>query len=379
MIEALLETVHLHIWYAILLVAFLTILLIQLVYYWAFFSRLAFFKPAPANKEKPPVSVIILVHNQYHLIRQNLPELLGQEYKDFEVVVVDDTSDDGSDELLEKHAETFSNLRVVKLTQSLNWFKGRKFPLSLGIKSASHEYLLLTDIRYRPEGKNWISQMVAAYTPDTAIALGYATFSTTSKINKWLRFMAFYDGMLYLSMALSGVPFKGIKPNLSYRKSLFYHHKGFSSHYVINAGDDELFVNKAATRKNTKIQTIAGSQVKSTKSLTFIQWLEIEKTRLAIRRFFKPVHRAVISLFSATTLLFYVLFFILLAMNIQLPVVIGIFTIRLISQLTIFGLIQKKLSEKKLLWVTPFFDMALSLIDLVIWLRMLFIKKSKWS
>ncbi len=379
MIEALLETVHLHIWYAILLMAFLAVLLIQLVYYWAFFSRLAFFKPTAAPAEKPPVSVIVLVHNQYHLIRQNLPELLGQDYPDFEVVVVDDTSDDGSDELLEKLAETFTNLRVMKLTQSLNWFKGRKFPLSLGIKSAGHEVLLLTDIRYQPAGKSWISQMMAAYTPDTAIALGYATFDTGSGINKWLRFMAFYDGMLYLSMALSGLPFKGIAPNLSYRKSLFYNHKGFSSHYVINAGDDELFVNKAATRKNTNIRISAGSQVKSTKPLTFLQWLENEKTRLAIRRFFKPGHRVMISLFSASTLLFYALFVVMLAINIQLPVVIGIFMIRLISQVTIFGLIQKKLSEKKLLWATPFFEAALSLIDLAIWLRLLFTKKTKWS
>lgn len=379
MIEALLETFHLHIWYAILLMAFLAVLVIQLAYHWFFFSRLAFFRPAAQSPEKPPVSVIIVVHNQYQLIRQNLPELLGQDYPDFEVLVVDDTSDDGSDEVLEKLAETFSNLRVVKLTQSLNWFKGRKFPLSLGIKSASHEFLLLTDIRFRPEGKNWISQMVAAYTFDTAIALGYATFNTTSKINKWLRFMAFYDGMFYLSMALSGMPFKGIGPNLSYRKSLFYRHKGFSSHYVINAGDDELFVNKAATRKNTEIRISAGSQVKCSKPMTFIQWLENEKTRLAIRRFFKPGHRMMISLFSATTLLFYALFAALLIVHVQLPVVIGIFLIRLLSQLVIFGLIQKKLSEKKLLWVTPIFDLALSLIDLAIWLRLLFTKKSKWS
>lgn len=113
--------------------------------------------------------------------------------------------------------------------------------------------------------------------------------------------------------------------------------------------------------------------------MTFIQWLENEKTRLAIRRFFKPGHRMMISLFSATTLLFYALFAALLIVHVQLPVVFGIFTIRLISQLIIFGLIQKKLSEKKLLWVTPIFDLALSLIDLAIWLRLLFTKKSKWS
>jgi poly-beta-1,6-N-acetyl-D-glucosamine synthase len=379
MIDALLQTVGQYVWYAILLLAFLAVLLVQMIYYWVFFRRLAFYKPPKVSGEKLPVSVIVLARNQYNDLQRTLPVLLGQDYPEFEIVVVDDNSDDGSDEMLEKLAEQYANLRVVKLTQSLNWFKGRKFPLSLGIKSANHDVLLLTDIQFRPAGKNWISKMVATYSENIEIVLGYSTYDTPAKLNKWLRFMAFYDGLLYLSMALSGRTFKGIGSNLSYRKSLFYRHKGFSSHYVINAGDDELFVNKTATRNNVRVQLSKDSLVKSTKPLSPLHWLKNEKIRLSIRSYFKLGHRALISIFSTSTFLFYLIFVLLLLLKIQWPVVVGIFAVRLITQLVIFGMAQKKLSEKKLLLLSPFFEVILVLVDLVIWVRLLFTKKSTWS
>lgn len=379
MIDALLQTVGQFVWYAILLLAFLVVLLVQMIYYWVFFSRLAFYKPRKVSGEKPPVSVIVLARNQYNDLQRTLPVLLGQDYPEFEIVVVDDNSDDGSDEMLEKLAEQHANLRVVKLTQSLNWFKGRKFPLSLGIKSANHDVLLLTDIQFQPAGKNWISEMAASYSPNTEIVLGYSTYHTPAKLNKWLRFMAFYDGLLYLSMALSGLTFKGIGSNLSYRKSLFYRNKGFSSHYVINAGDDELFVNKTAIRNNVRVQISNESLVKSLKPVSVLQWLENEKIRLSIRRYFKFGQRALISIFSISTFLFYLIFALLLLLKIQWPVVVGIFAVRLITQMIIFGLAQKKLSEKRLLLLSPLFEILLVLVDLFIWIRLLFSKKSTWS
>jgi cellulose synthase/poly-beta-1,6-N-acetylglucosamine synthase-like glycosyltransferase len=379
MIDALLQTVGQHVWYAILVLAFLVVILVQMIYYWMFFSRLAFHKPRKVSDGKPPVSVIVLARNQYNDLLHTLPVLLGQDYPEFEVLVADDNSDDGSDELLEKLTEQHANLRVVKLTQSLNWFKGRKFPLSLGIKSANHDVLLLTDIQFRPAGKNWISELAGSYSENTEIVLGYATYDTSSKLNKWLRFMAFYDGLVYLSMALSGRTFKGIGSNLSYRKSLFYRHKGFSSHYVINAGDDELFVNRTATGRNVRIQVSGNSMVKSAKPVSLLQWLAKEKTRLSIRRYFKFSHRALISVFSTSTFLFYLIFILLLLLQIQWPVVVGLFAVRFISQMIIFVLAQKRLSEKNLLLLSPFFEVILVLVDLFIWIRLLLSKKSTWN
>lgn len=363
----------------ILLMTLAVATLIQLLYYWIFFSRLAYYVQKPANAEKPPVSIVITVSNQYLALRDNLPAILEQDYPEYEVVIVNDNSDDDTSELLETFTKKYNHLSVVELTQRLNWFKGRKFPLSLGIKSAKNETLVLTEIRCQPVGKNWLPEIVSAYKPSTEIVLGYSSYRTESGINKWLRFTAFYDAMFYLSMALSGMAFKAIGRNLSYKKALFYRHKGFSSHYIIDAGDDELFVNKAATSKNVSVLTSSGSKVYLTRPVKFGEWLKAEKTRLFIRRFFKLKHRLLLQIFNVSNFIFYGLFITCLIMVTPIMPVLMLFLLRLVSQLIIFGTIQKRLAEKKILLFSPLFEFFLILIDFFIWLLIIFSKKKKWA
>ncbi|MFP4470113.1 MAG: glycosyltransferase [Bacteroidales bacterium] len=366
--------------YFTLALVFAAMALIQLFYFWFIFSRLAFYKSRNIpTDDMPPVSIVITASNQYRSLRDNLPALFEQDYSDFEVVVVNDNSDDDTDELLKSLSGKYPKLKVVELTQSLNWFRGRKFPLSLGIKSSANELLMLTDADCVPAGRHWLRQMVSAYKSGTCVVLGYASWKSNSRINKWLRFTAFYDALMYLSMALAGVPFKGIGRNLSYKKSLFYAHKGFSSHYIIDAGDDELFVNRTASRKNTVIRPDPEAQVFSTRADGFSAWFKTERTRLLIRRFFRWKHRFALQLFNLSNFLFHSLFVILLVLGVSPLIILGIFLLRFISQMIIFGLSQKRLSEKKLLLLSPVFEFALILIDFLIWLMLIFTKKKKWA
>lgn len=361
-----------------LLVSFAAIALVQLIYFWLLFVRLAFYKKTFEETEEKPVSVVIIANNQYRDVNENLAAFLEQAHRKYEVVLVVDNSEDGTMELAEEFTAKYPHLRIVELTQSLNWFSGRKFPLSLGIKSAYSDLILLTDITCRPANDHWITQMTSAMQPGREIVLGYSSWRTTSKINKWLRFTAFYDALLYLSAALSGIAFKGIGRNLSYTRELFYRNKGFSAHYTIIAGDDELFVNKTATRKNVSAQLSAASRIDQVRPVTFRQWLQSERARLRIRHYFKPGHRLLIETYNVSLFLFYAILTALVILKAPWISVAAIFALRLISQLILFGLIQKRLHEKNLLLLTPFFEILLLLIDFFIRLRLLFSPKRKW-
>ncbi len=354
-------------------------LLVQLGYFWIFFSKLAFYKARQASGAQPPVSVVITTHNQYNNLKQNLPSLLDQDYPEFEIMVVNDNSGDGSDELLQDLSRQYTNLNIVDLKQSLNWFKGRKFPLSLGIKSAKHDVLILTDICCRPPSNQWIKEMVAAYNPETEIVLSYSTYATKSKFNRWYRFAAFYDGIFYLAMALADKPFKGIGKNLSYQKQLFYNNKGFSSHYKINVGDDELFINQTAKKDNTRIQISPESKVAVVNPISFAQWFKTEKTRILIRKFFKPGSRFLLSLFQSTAFLYFTTFALLLVFGANWIVALSLFSLRFISQFVIFGMAAKKLGEKNILISSPLFEVLLILFDFFIWIILIFGRKNKWT
>jgi len=358
---------------------FIFSLLVQLGYFWIVFGKLAFFKPKQISDGQPPVSVVITAYNQYSDLKKNLPYFLEQDYPEFEVMVVNDNSEDGSTELLQDFSHLYSNLSIVNLKQNLNWFKGRKFPLSLGIKSARHEVLILSDPICRPVSKSWIKEMVSAYTPASEIVLAYSTYDTKSKLNLWYRFSAFYDGLFYLSMGLAGKPFKGIGKNLSYQKQLFYKNKGFSSHYKINVGDDEIFINKTAKKQNTCIQLSPGSKMAVVKTISFANWLKGEKTRILIRKFFKTGSRIFISLFNTTALLFFASFTALLIFGFDWVLLVPLFGLRLVSQLIIFGFAAKKLNEKRLLLLSPLLELLVMLTDFFIWLGLLFGRKNKWK
>lgn len=362
-----------------LLIAFAAATFIQMLYYWGIFSALAFYKNRTTDAALPPVSVVITANNQYNDLLENLPSLLAQQYPDFEVVVVIDNSDDGTDELLMDFSRDYNRLKVVELKQKLNWFSGRKFPLSLGIKSAKHDMILLTDPACKPESDQWIKTMVAELSPKKEIVIAYSTYATGSKINRWLRFSAFYDALLYLSLAIRGFPFKGIGKNLGYSRQLFYKNKGFSSHYVISAGDDELFVNNTATKLNTLVQIKSESTIKQVKKISFSQWIKNEKTRLKIRRFFKFRDRFVLRLYAFSTFIFYGLFIALLMLGAPVLITLSVFGLRLLSQILIFGYAQNKLSEPKLLLLSPVFEFSLILIDFFLWMGLFFGRNKKWA
>ena len=243
-------------WWQLLFYAFCLVTLIQVFYYLFFFTRLALYK----TKSKPisqthPVSVIICARDEAANLAKNLPGALVQQYSTtHEVIVVDDNSFDDSKYLLEELQKTFRQLHIVELKQEAKLIPGKKFPLSVGIKTAKYEIVLLTDADCVPVSEHWIDKMQQAFEPDTEIVLGYGPYhKKKGLLNRIIRWETFHTALQYFSYALAGIPYMGVGRNLSYKKEIFYRHKGFSAHNNIPSGDDDLFINMAATKKNTKI------------------------------------------------------------------------------------------------------------------------------
>jgi glycosyltransferase involved in cell wall biosynthesis len=111
-----------------------------------FQRRLSVYAPQEqASGEDIPVSVIISARNEAKNLTENLPAILEQDYPQFEVVVVNDCSFDGSEEILKSFSQKYSRLKVVTVTEHPRFKTGKKFALTMGIKAAAHEHLLFTD------------------------------------------------------------------------------------------------------------------------------------------------------------------------------------------------------------------------------------------
>lgn len=193
-------------WGEIIFFLFATVTAIQVFYYAWFFSRIAFYKLKPKMKSQHhPVSVIICARDEDENLARNLPGVLVQSYPStYEVVAVNDNSLDDSKYILQELKKTFKSLHVVELTHEAVHISGKKYPLSVGIREAKHEVLLLTDADCVPASEHWIEKMQDGYDENIEIVLGYGAYhKKKGLLNKLIRFETFHTALQYLSYALA--------------------------------------------------------------------------------------------------------------------------------------------------------------------------------
>ena len=334
-------------WEPILFSVFIAVTAVQLFYYGYFFSRVAFFKPKPRTQsQQHPVSVIICARDEDENLARNLPGVLVQEYESsHEVVVVNDNSVDESKYILQELKRTFKTLNVVELTQEAKLISGKKYPLSVGIREAKYELLLLTDADCVPSSEHWVKKMQDAYDKGTEIVLGYGAYhKTKGLLNKLIRFETFHTALQYLSYALAGIPYMGVGRNLSYRKDLFFKNKGFSSINHIPSGDDDLFINKAATKTNTAVVIDPDAITRSIPKTTWKGWLRQKSRHYTTAKYYKPKHKFFLGLYFATQFMFYPLVMASIIFYDWRWALI-VFGLRLILQALVFWKSMKKMGE----------------------------------
>ena len=165
---------------------------------------------------------------------------------------------------------------------------------------------------------------------------------------------------------------------MAYRKSLFYNQNGFISHYRIQSGDDDLFINKAATAKNTRIEVQHDSHTVSLPKSSLSLWIRQKRRHLMTGGFYKKKHKFALGMFAFTQVLFWLTALLLLSLWYQPYAVIGLLAARLISQLFVSSKVMKRLSEKGFLLLIPFFELFLMIVSPILAVANVFNKPVKW-
>ena len=276
--------------YAVALAAVLLAALIYLsLYYGLYHFRVGRWKrkgdTSTGQATLPPVSVVLTARNDAAWLKENLVYLLEQDYPDFEVVVVDYLSHDETQFVLKLLKDYYPHLKIVPFKEDVNLFQGKKYPLSIGIKSAANDILLLADPDCTPKNLLWLRGMVRGYADKgTQIVLGYCGMKRTKTL---LGALQQYDtlsyGSQYLGSALLGHPYTGSGRNLSYRRSFFFKQGAFISHYDVADGSDDLFVYQNADRHNTAICIDSDACLTTEPRKSFRLWHDERRHRVATR------------------------------------------------------------------------------------------------
>jgi glycosyltransferase involved in cell wall biosynthesis len=341
------------------LVLLIAVIGIQVFYYLFFFLRLAIYKkPKKQYSVEHPISVVICARDEAHNLVNNLPGVLVQQYNTtHEIVLVNDNSEDESKYLLDEFKKSFKNLNVVSLTQEAKMISGKKFPLSIGIKSAKNEMLLLTDADCVPASEHWMQLMQDGYDDNTEIVLGYGAYRKRKGfLNKLIRFETFHTALQYFSYALAGMPYMGVGRNLSYKRDVFLRNKGFSSINQIPSGDDDLFINQVATSKNTAIVIDADAHTLSEAKTSFSGWMNQKYRHYTTTKYYKKKHSFLLASYAATQFLLYPILIASLFLSHQYIVIASLWGARFMIQAVIMRSTMKKLNELDLWPWFLFFD-----------------------
>jgi glycosyltransferase involved in cell wall biosynthesis len=344
--------------FIMLLVLILT-LLIQLIYYLGVFVRFAFYRAVPGTSPKEPVSVIICARNEAENLDKFLPIILTQDYPVYEVIVVNDCSTDHTEDVLNKFAVQYPILRTSAIKEDKKFSHGKKLAVTIGIKAAKYERLLFIDADCKPESNQWINRMASHFSDKISIILGYGGYLALPGIlNKYIRYDTLMIALQYFSYAISRIPYMGVGRNLAYKRSLFYSGKGFSNHFHLASGDDDLFVNENATSSNTAIECSAESHTRTAPKQSFDRWYFQKKRHFSTSRMYKSFHKFLLATEPISRLLFYAAFAGLMAFpEFRVPV-ISIFGFRTVVQLVVIKKTMIRLNEKNLLVISLLFDLV---------------------
>lgn len=328
------------------------------------------------NTVEMPVSVIICARNEEKNLRKHLPLILAQDYPQFEVIVVDDCSDDGTEFLLKQMEAKHPNLRSTRLNPDNKFRHGKKLALTVGIKSAKYETLMLTDADCRPDSEGWLRSFVRKFSGGKTIVLGYGGYiHKDGLLDKLVRFDTIFVAINYLSAARWGMPYMGVGRNLAYSKELFFKNKGFATHYGFISGDDDLFVNEVATKANTTLNLDEGSITRSVQVRSFIHWVYQKKRHLSSSQKYRSATKLYLGIEPLSRLLYFMSGTAALAIfykSDMLQLILIAIGVRQLVQLVVFKLSMRRLGERNLLLYSPIFDALQPIIYLIFFSNNLF-------
>ncbi|HWR99063.1 MAG TPA: glycosyltransferase, partial [Prolixibacteraceae bacterium] len=227
--------------------------LIQLVYIILLIKFI--FSGKQKNKEPnyPPVSIIVTSRNYLDQLKELIPALLAQDYPDFEVVVVDDCSTDGTDWLLAELKISHGNLKTTKIIQETDF--PNALAITIGVRASSKEWLVYLSPLCRVPDNQWLKNYAQRLESGKEASVGYMHLNeATGSFKSWIRFENFTSVLLSGAGLAVGVAMPVFEFNLAYRREKFLELRGFAAVLDSPFSENELFINKIATRKNLVIQ-----------------------------------------------------------------------------------------------------------------------------
>jgi glycosyltransferase involved in cell wall biosynthesis len=342
---------------------------IQIFYYSYYYLAVYLYKRPFCAVSQRPVSVIICARNEAENLQKFLPAILSQDYPEYEVIVVNDCSEDNSYKVLGDFLTKYPSLKVSTINKDPQFTHNKKLAQFIGIKAAKNDLLIFTDADCMPVTDKWIAGLASNFNEKTSYVLGYGGYMIQKGfLNSYIRYDTVFIAMQYLGMAIRKNPYMGVGRNMAYRREEFFKNKGYGFHSSLISGDDDLFINNNARPENTAVEFGSDTITRSIPSASFKEWIQQKKRHLTTAQYYRTGDQVLLIAEPLTRMSFYFTFISLLAFKFLWIEVMAVFMTRLTLQSITFSMVQKKLNEPAIVVYSIIFDIFSPLINGVLYI-----------
>ena len=205
------------------------------------------------GQQMPSVSIVITAHDNAAELRRNLPLVLAQQYPgNFQVIVVAEKGDSETEDVL-KLLSADKHLYYTLIPESSRYMSRKKLSITIGVKAAKSEWIMLVEPSCRPESEHWLANMARNCNKDKDLVIGYSRYDDDAKM--YQRFERMLIQCYSLREAQQSMAYRHYGSNLMIRKSLFMKQEGFRSSLNLVRGEYDFLVNDFATADNTATET----------------------------------------------------------------------------------------------------------------------------
>lgn len=209
------------------------------------FLRSLRFQKTETAENQPPVSILITAHDNLAELERNLPMFLRQQYAaDYQVIVVCQSTDGETQDFLKRTAAENPHLYYTYIPESSRYMSRKKLQITLGVKAAKHEWIILTEPNCRPSNDKWLQTMARQCQNPSHLVLGYVALDEETKSVR--RFDSIRKAYYVLRRAQQTYGYRSHMPNVAFRKSDFMKEQGYQGNLEYVRGEYDFLVNKYA-------------------------------------------------------------------------------------------------------------------------------------
>jgi glycosyltransferase involved in cell wall biosynthesis len=345
--------------YNLILALIFAVFYIIRIFYLIIFTGRILFKKKPAVHDPVPVSIIYTVRNEEERLRNNLPPLLSINTSKFEVIVVDDVSQDNTLQVLGMMRERSDKLKVTMLHQETRY--SIKMAQNIAIKASGYDWILQAPITYENATPEWIGDITSALGNNKNVVIGYSgILPGPGAARLFYRIENFLLFTKSVGFILNGLPFVYAEENVAFEKKKYFEIGGHGLKINEPFANLELLINHFIQKKNTSVLYKASSAIKKTEPVRWHDYFDLLNKSIRIEKHLS-ISRKMMLVFDEITKLLYLPVLIVASIMLYFlwPFITALIFIQLTLRMVIIKILQNRLNERKIFIPSLLYDLAI--------------------